>query len=178
MLKRCHNKNSASFHRYGGRGIFVCRRWRKSFENFYKDMGKKPTNKHTIERVDNNGPYGPWNCIWATRSIRGRNKYNNVWLTYKGEQRLLTDLAKENSMQQRTLKQRVDSGVSVEDAVTKPVFKPPEYLFRGEMLTLVKIAKIIGMNVNTLKVRVGKLGWSLEKAINTPVDKRFKNKTS
>lgn len=73
MLGRCYNKNSQRFDRYGGRGIVVCERWRHSFSNFLEDMGDRPTDKHSIERVNNNGNYEPSNCKWATKEEQAKN---------------------------------------------------------------------------------------------------------
>jgi hypothetical protein len=71
MIGRCHNPNHYSYHQYGARGIVVTQRWRE-FENFLKDMGERPEG-HTLDRVDPNGPYAPWNCRWATPSEQRRN---------------------------------------------------------------------------------------------------------
>lgn len=77
MLRRCQEPTNIHFHRYGGRGIKVCRRWRKS-ENFLLDMGPRPTNSHSLERINNNKGYSPRNCRWATSSEQARNKAGSV----------------------------------------------------------------------------------------------------
>lgn len=59
---------------YGGRGIRVCPEWRNSFEQFLADMGPRPSNKYSIERLYVDGDYAPWNCIWASSEIQERNK--------------------------------------------------------------------------------------------------------
>lgn len=73
MIQRCTNTNNARYENYGGRGISVCERW-NSFENFFHDMGYRPTPHHSLDRKNNDGDYTPDNCRWATRSQQQLNK--------------------------------------------------------------------------------------------------------
>jgi len=85
MKKRCNNPNTSNYHRYGGRGITVCKRWNK-FENFLKDMGKRPTEK-TLDRINNDGNYEPSNCKWSTISEQSSNRIKTrKWSKLKNEE--------------------------------------------------------------------------------------------
>ena len=79
MRQRCHNPNAANYPDYGGRGIRVCERWLKSFENFLADMGEKPSSRHSIGRVNNDGDYTPENCCWQSveEQLANRRPYRN-----------------------------------------------------------------------------------------------------
>lgn len=94
MKSRCFNSKSINFKYYGGRGITICREWLK-FENFFADMGTKPSKEHSIDRIDNNNGYYKENCRWATKKEQARNKRNNINIEHQGRIQCLTDWAKE-----------------------------------------------------------------------------------
>ncbi len=115
MISRCHNPHVRCFHRYGGRGIYVCERWRTSFENFLADMGECPVGC-SLDRIDNEGPYSPENCRWATALEQGRNKRNNV----KHEGRTLSEWSRELGMDVTTMRTRVRKW-GWERAISQPI---------------------------------------------------------
>ena len=85
MKARCSNNSHRLDYRfYAGRGIKVCDRWLHSFENFYADMGPRPSLKHSIDRIDVNGDYGPGNCRWATWTEQRRNRNDSVTVMLDG----------------------------------------------------------------------------------------------
>ncbi len=95
MKSRCYNPNVERYPNYGGKGIKVCDRWLNSFENFFEDMGPKPSPLHSLDRFpDTNGDYEPSNCRWGTREQQSRNTTKNHWIEFGGERMILTDWAK------------------------------------------------------------------------------------
>ena len=73
MIHRCKNQKSRLWRWYGGRGIKVCKRWLASFDNFYADMGPRPSKYYSLDRVNNDGNYTPKNCRWATKTQQQGN---------------------------------------------------------------------------------------------------------
>jgi len=110
MYTRCTNKRRRGYKNYGGRGITVDSRWLK-FENFYADMGPRPSLKHTLDRYpDNDGPYSKANCRWATKQQQTRNTRRNYLITISGRTQCMTDWAKECGVKMGTVWQRLYRG--------------------------------------------------------------------
>ena len=93
MKQRCLDVNHKTYQFYGGRGITVCERWRDSFQDFYDDMGPRPSESHQIERLDNCGPYAPYNCEWSTRYAQVRNRRSNIYVTIDDVTKCVADWA-------------------------------------------------------------------------------------
>lgn len=121
MLQRCTNPRNRGYRNYGGRGIAVCDRWLNSFENFIADMGRRPSQELMLERKNNDGPYCPENCVWATRKEQNRNTRQNRLLTHAGMTLIITEWAEITGISYGTLATRLKSGWSVDDALTRPL---------------------------------------------------------
>lgn len=78
MIRRCTKSNATGYKYYGKRGISVCYRWLVNFDNFMDDMGKRPTPKHTLDRIDKDGDYEPSNCIWATWTVQAVDHIKDI----------------------------------------------------------------------------------------------------
>lgn len=114
MRSRCINTGDKAYANYGGRGIRVCDRWMDSFENFLSDMGKRPSAQHSLDRIDNDGPYSPENCRWATRGKQQNNRRNTKFITYGGETKAVAEWAAITGISDETLRNRIRLGYSDE----------------------------------------------------------------
>ncbi len=121
MNNRCANKNNQAFHWYGARGIVVCERWRTSFPAFLDDMGRAPSDTYTIERIDNDGPYAPENCRWATRTEQGLNTRRNRVITFHGRSLTLSQWDIACGFKKGTIQMRLARGWSIVAALVKPL---------------------------------------------------------
>jgi hypothetical protein len=120
MLTRCYNESSTFYRLYGGRGITVCNRWH-DYTSFFADMGRRTSDAHSIDRIDNNGNYEPGNCRWATIDQQVNNTTVVKRIPFNGELRTYSDLAAMTGIKRATLKRRLRSGMSVELATSAPL---------------------------------------------------------
>jgi len=173
MKARCYNPNVENYHRYGGRGIAVCHRWRNSFVNFLEDMGTKPFPEATIHRIDNDGNYELDNCKWASSEEQGLYTSTTRRITYNGETMSLKGWARKLGIDDTTLGRRLASGWTIENTLTTPPL-PRDMTGGAQLITHDGItlsirgwSRRVGISAMTLARRLKK-GWSTEKALTTP----------
>ncbi len=111
IIQRCFDKKIPQYKNYGGRCIKVCDRWlgKNGFENFYKDMGDRPSPNHSIDRIDNDGDYAPENCRWATMKEQQNNRNNNIFVSMNGVKISMNDLADFFNVDYETIRRRIIS---------------------------------------------------------------------
>jgi len=119
LRKRCQNPNDPAYHHYGGRGISVHPSW-ADFTTFLNDMGQRPSPKHTLERLDNDGDYAPGNCKWETRKAQANNRRSSRLIAFNGETRTLSEWADFTGIKPRTIYQRLYNGWPIDQALTVP----------------------------------------------------------
>lgn len=120
MKRRCLDPEYFCSHRYIEKGITFDPSW-ESFEQFYLDMGPKPFQDYTLDRIDLNKGYNKDNCRWASPKEQARNISSNRLVEYNGISKPMAAWAEEFNIHPRTLKNRLDSGWTAEKAFTTPV---------------------------------------------------------
>jgi len=171
LRQRCENPNDKSYPDYGGRGIAVCDRW-QTFELFLEDMGPRPNAKHSIERLDVDGDYCPENCIWGDPVTQARNKTTSIWIEHEGKRLHLAEWADITGIQAATLRKRYHLGWSAEAILTTPAEahnNRAQITFNGKSQTIADWAREIGIKSSTIHARIRYSGWSVERALTTPV---------
>lgn len=120
MVARCTKPKHRAYASYGGRGIRVCQEWITSFQAFYASLGPRPSEAHSLDRIDNNKDYEPGNCRWATAVQQQRNTRQNLIIEYNGKSLCLAEWAEITGFSSSLLHSRFKSGWSPERAFTTP----------------------------------------------------------
>lgn len=127
MKARCYSKNMKEFEIYGGRGIKVCNEWldkENGFMNFYTwATANGYKDNLTLDRINNDGNYEPNNCRWLTMKEQAYNRRNNHYITYNNKTHTITDWGRYYNINTGTIYSRLQSGWSIEKALTTPVRK-------------------------------------------------------
>jgi hypothetical protein len=117
MLQRCNNPKRVDYHRYGGRGIKVCKRWAQ-FENFFADMGERPEGT-TLDRVNTNGDYKKSNCRWISHKENCQTRTNARNIIYLGRELSMTQWATQLGISVQTISSRVRAGRPVKEILSR-----------------------------------------------------------
>jgi len=186
MLARCYCQGCPSYKDYGARGVTVDKCWRgfpEGFNVFVADMGELPSANMTIERVDNDGPYSPNNCIWADRRTQALNRRRTIWITVGEVTLCATDWARQLGVSSTTLKSRAKTIGSYEEAVEsftwwplgkrihlRPYVNARWITVDGETLTSAAWRRRLGVSPGGLYKRASVYG-TLEAAIRSFTNK-------
>lgn len=173
MKRRCYNKKSKDYPRYGKIGITVCDEWVRDFSRFFADMGPRLSKSHSLDRKDGTKGYSKDNCRWATKEEQAQNRPEFVIsITYCDRTQTLSAWARELGISPQTIYNRHNAGWSVERMLEQ---RPSNEVrvdnrvieFQGKKQTLAQWTKEIGICRNGLKERFRR-GWSIERALTTP----------
>lgn len=127
IKSRCENKNTPAYEGYGGRGIKMCDRWRKSFVDFLHDVGFRPSSNLSLDRINNDGNYEPGNVKWSTQKEQCRNTRKTLLVDWRGERLPLKAVCENENIDYRMVWSRINVfGMSVESAINKPVRSMPK----------------------------------------------------
>lgn len=119
MRHRCLDPKHHNYANYGGRGITICERW-GDVRNFIEDMGERPSKTHSLERIDNDGPYSPENCRWATVIEQHSNTRRNRLLEFQGETKTQAEWARVFGIRPGLIGGRLKSGWPIHEAIASP----------------------------------------------------------
>lgn len=165
---RCTNEKNPGYPDYGGRGITVSERWQNSFENFYADVGARPSPIHSLERKEVNGNYEPGNCEWALPVTQANNRRNNVTFIHNDQEKTLAELSRESGVSGKVIQYRLQEGKSLEEALSVPADDRcrRQFLHNGVLKSIPQISRETSIQPGTLRYRLVELGWTLEKALS------------
>ena len=168
MYCRCYYPSTNGYQNYGGRGIKMCSEWINNPQSFYDwAINNGYQEGLSIDRIDVNGNYEPSNCRWVTKEVQDNNRRNNRKITYNGETKTLSQWCKKYNINIVTLSDRLKAGLSIEEALNKPVIKSGGkilYILNGETKLLSEWCQIYNINYRTAWKK-SKKGYSIEKIL-------------
>lgn len=167
MKQRCLNPNSDNYQHYGGRGIRICERWVDSFDNFLEDIGKRPTNVHSIDRLNVDGDYCPENCRWATRQEQAANRTISTKVDFRGETRDIQSWCYDLGLNYNTTWHHLNNGLTLSESTAlqkKPKFSAAATqeelinLYITQDKTRPELANILNVSESTISKWLRKFG--------------------
>jgi hypothetical protein len=181
MRRRCYDPENEFYADYGGRGITICDEWKDAPDAFIAWCKREKTfqDGFSIDRKDNDGPYSPDNCRFLSPAEQNRNMRSNVWVEHNGERLILKDfVAKYGVVGYNVVLHRMHgSGWDAIRAATTPLLdrnaRSNRLMITANGITqhLAEWSRQTGIKALIIQQRIQKLGWTHEKAVNTPVKK-------
>ena len=179
MKQRCCNPNTKSFKNYGGRGITICDEWSNNDWSGTKHLSKGYIAfrdwaiKHgyqdnlTLDRINVNKGYSPENCRWVSKKAQCYNKRTNKYITYNGQTKTITEWLKELNISKHAFYYRIEKGKTIEEALKEINYNIKMIEYNGRTQSIRKWCKELNKNYSTVKQRLNRLHWSVEKAFET-----------
>lgn len=153
MKERCLNPNNSHYHRYGGRGITVCKKWVDSFEAFYADVGDPPEGAW-LDRINNNRGYTKSNVRWATPKQQANNRKTNLFIKHNGKRLTLAEWARELNVPYQLLMNRWVKGKrGAELLAPRQQTRDQTVTYKGKTMTLREWEAVSGVKYQTLWYR-------------------------
>jgi hypothetical protein len=170
MIQRCSNPKNAHYADYGGRGIVVCGAW-KEFVVFYRDMGSRPSSRHTLDRENNDGNYEPSNCRWITQKEQLSNTRRNLNFTYRGETKTLKQWSENLGFNYHNVKYRIHNGMLFEVAIVLDAMTKDSLLtLHGATKSVIEWCRDHLVTFVSFRHRLNN-GWTFEEAL-TPIESK------
>ena len=160
MRARCLSPVHDAYDRYGGRGVTICKEWQDDFWQFLSDMGDRPSEEYSLDRIDNDGDYTPENCRWANRTEQANNRRNSLILNVDGEERTLSEWCRDLGLSLSTVQGRLSRGTSPAEALsldykkkTRPKEIPIDKVMglHSEGIHFKEIAEQLGYHPDTIR---------------------------
>lgn len=120
MKQRCTNEKKRDFKYYGGRGVKVCDEWLHSFKAFFAHIGLRPSDKHSLDRIDVNGNYEPGNVRWATHQEQVENTRVIRMVEVNGKTQSISAWEREMGLSKGQVKSRMNAGWAMQEAILTP----------------------------------------------------------
>jgi len=175
IIQRCLNPKCVKYPLYGGRGVKMAPVWRNSFTRFLKDVGKRPSKKHSLGRLDPRMGYCSGNVQWMDRKELARHTTRNRIVRYEDKDYVLAELAEKMGIDRKRLQDRLVSGFHPKEAVELPVEGGQDYYtYNGEKHNLGVWARKLKIPYGTLYSRIFKMHWTIEMALSAPAHEKGK----